>query len=110
MDYWYRPIDYWSRFESSISNRTATLARDGSVKLIMSSENPGLCNWLDLKGYTHGGMQFRLSREVEQGLPPFTTTLVKVADLQAEAQQSGKLRCTTRGPDDPWSPPMRFWQ
>lgn len=106
VDYWYRPIDYWSRMESSVSNETATPEPDGSYRLIMSSQDPGLCNWLDLKGYTHGGMQFRLSRDIDQPRPQFTVTVVKVADLQASAP--AELDCLERGPEDPRSPWMRL--
>lgn len=106
VDYWYRPIDYWSRMESSVSNETATPESDGSYKLIMSAQDPGMCNWLDLKGYTHGGMQFRLSRDIDQPRPDFTLTLVKVTELQAAA--SNGVGCLERGPEDPRSPWLRL--
>jgi hypothetical protein len=106
VDYWYRPIDYWSRMESSVSNETATPEADGSYKLIMSAQDPGMCNWLDLKGYTHGGMQFRLSRDIDQPRPDFALEVVKVAELQAAPPE--QLDCLERGPDDPRSPLMRL--
>jgi hypothetical protein len=106
VDYWYRPIDYWSRMESSVSNETATPEADGSYKVIMSAQDPGMCNWLDLKGYTHGGMQFRLSRDIDQPRPDFDLSVVKVAELQAAAPDA--LDCLERGPEDPRSPWLRL--
>lgn len=108
VDYWFRPLDYWSRHESSVADRTVTRQSDRSIRLVLAHDDPGICNWLDLKGYIHGNMQFRLSRDLDQPHPNFQMTLMKLADVQAAAPER-RRRCKVRGPENYQSPLLRFW-
>ena len=55
---------------------------DGRNRVIVSHDDPGFANWMDLQGHTRGWMLFRnmLTRET----PDMQTRRVKVADLEAE--------------------------
>jgi hypothetical protein len=81
VNYWFEPIDYGGT-GSHLNNRTAVLEANGSVRLVISDVDPGVCNWLDVRGHRVGTMQFRISRVDDLELPSFQTSVVKVSEVE----------------------------
>jgi hypothetical protein len=84
----------WNRFLQTYDythrvvarNRTNTvLEADGSWRMIVAHEDPGLPNWLDTEGRPFGIIYWRWFLPEEE-VPTPQTEVVKLADLQAEAQ------------------------
>jgi hypothetical protein len=55
---WAESLDYRFR-RVHINNGQAKLREDGSLQLVVSSENPGHPNWMDTAGHRHGTMCVR---------------------------------------------------
>ena len=73
-------LDY--RYHTIHTNKhLAEYEPDGSVRLIVAHEDPGLPNWLDTAGHTSGTMSFRWIRAEEHPEP--ATRVVKLAELSA---------------------------
>jgi hypothetical protein len=71
MDYLYRPVSY-------TPSRTAVDA-DGTIRLVLTADDPGYANWIDNQGYTSGVLTFRNVHA--RHVPDLRTAVVKVADL-----------------------------
>lgn len=52
-DVWVQTLDY-AHHQSSLSMGQATLDKDGRVRYVISASDPGVANWLDTVGNTHG--------------------------------------------------------
>ena len=79
-NYWMESLDY--RYHTIHTNKhLAEYEPDGSVRLIVAHEDPGLPNWLDTAGHTSGTMSFRWIRAEEHPEP--ATRVVKLAELRA---------------------------
>jgi hypothetical protein len=78
---WMNSVDYRYRL-SSLNSVQAEMNPDGTLVLVLSHQDPGIANWLDLAGYTSGQMN---QRWVEaDGSPLPEARLVKFADLERE--------------------------
>jgi len=79
-DYWGCSFDYRYRPIHTNKRRARTRA-DGSVRLVLAAQDPGLAdaNWLDTAGHLEGVMQFRWL-ECETPLAP-PVRVVKLAEL-----------------------------
>ena len=79
-NYWMESLDY--RYHTIHTNKhLADYESDGSVRLVVTHEDPGRPNWLDTAGHTSGTMCFRWIRAVEHPEP--ATRVVKLPELQA---------------------------
>ncbi|MBW2421959.1 MAG: DUF1214 domain-containing protein [Deltaproteobacteria bacterium] len=72
-DYRYRTV--------SRNRKQTTLEKDGSFKMIVAHEDPGLPNWLDTEGRMLGLMFWRFQLPEEE-IEPLTTEVVSFASLQ----------------------------
>lgn len=79
-NYWMESLDY--RFHRiHLNNRSARAEPDGSVRVIVAHEDPGLPNWLTTTGHARGTMCWRWVRAKE--FPAPRTRVVRLADLRA---------------------------
>lgn len=66
------------RRSSSITNARAVRRADGSVRLVVARENPGVANWIDTGGRERGFMVLRWLDN--PAAPPVATRVVPLAD------------------------------
>ena len=77
---WAESLD--SRFRRvHVNNHTAELRDDGSFRLVVAHENPGVPNWIDTAGHDHGTMCVRWVRADTHPEPK--CRVVKLAELGA---------------------------
>ena len=78
-NYWMESLDY--RYHTIHTNKhLAHHQEDGSIRLVVAHEDPGLPNWLETAGHTSGTMCFRWVRAKEHPQP--RTRLVKLSELR----------------------------
>ena len=58
---WYVSLEY-VHHQTSLTTDQAHVGPDGMVHLVLSEQNPGLANWIELLGRREGIMQFRWQR------------------------------------------------
>lgn len=83
-NFWMESLDY--RYHTiSINKHTAAFEADGSVRVIVAHEDPGLSNWIDTAHHHEGTMCWRWYRlsEGTQAVEP-TCRVVKKEDLNRE--------------------------
>ena len=73
-------FDYTSR-SVSLNRRQTTLEQDGSFRMILAHEDPGLPNWLDTEGNLFGMVFWRLFLVEGEAQTP-RATVVKLADIK----------------------------
>ena len=79
-NYWMESLDY--RYHTIHTNKhLAHYEEDGSIRLVVAHEDPGLPNWLETAGHTSGTMCFRWIRAAKHPQP--RTRLVKLSELRA---------------------------
>jgi len=77
-NYWMESLDY--RHHAIHTNKhLAHHEEDGSVRIVVAHEDPGLPNWIETAGHTSGTMCFRWIRAAEHPQP--RTRVVKLAEL-----------------------------
>jgi hypothetical protein len=74
LEYRYRQV--------SLTSGLSPVDTDGVTRVIMSHDDPGFANWIDVQGHTRGWLLFRnmFTRET----PELRTRLVKAADLDGD--------------------------
>ena len=77
-DFWFQSLDYFNRV-ISINNHQAKIDPDGVLRVVVSSRDPGLVNWLDTGGWREGTMTYRWALAATTPHP--TTRKVSVDDL-----------------------------
>lgn len=78
-NYWLESLDY--RFHRVHLNQgTATHRPDGSVRMVVAASDPGVPNWLDTCGHSHGTMCVRWVGASE--FPTPRTTVVELAEVE----------------------------
>jgi hypothetical protein len=78
-NHWMESLDY--RYHTiAVNHHEATHLEDGSVRLVVAHENPGVGNWLDTAGHRRGTMCLRWVCAADHPQP--RTRVVKVADLR----------------------------
>jgi hypothetical protein len=76
--YWMESLDYrW--FNVHVNKHTAVPEADGSVRIVVAHEDPGLPNWITTSGHAEGTMCLRWVRADAHPVP--RTRVVKLADL-----------------------------
>ncbi len=71
LDFLHRPVSY--------TPARTQVDGDGVVRFIITHDDPGLANWLDTQGFTHGNLTYR--NLLKQNSATFRTRLVKRAEL-----------------------------
>ena len=77
-NHWLESLDY-RYFPVHVNKHTAKIRADGSVRVVVAHEDPGVANWLDTCGHEHGTMCWRWIRASEHPVPQ--TRVVKLAEL-----------------------------
>ncbi|RAV15839.1 hypothetical protein DQP55_06170 [Mycolicibacterium sp. GF69] len=78
---WWETIHY-GRHQSSLNAHQATIDSDGILRVVVSSEDPGIANWLDTAGHSNGAMILRCVRTASAPTPG--ARVVKLADIASE--------------------------
>ncbi len=79
-NHWMESLDY--RYHRiSVNKHTASYRDDGSVRLVIAHEDPGVANWIETAGHQQGTMCFRWIRADEHPQP--RTRVVKLSELSA---------------------------
>lgn len=86
-NYWMESLDY-RHFQIHTNKHLATYEKDGSVKIIVAHQDPGLPNWIHTTGHESGTMCFRWIRAKSHPQP--TTKVMKFSDLQKNQQAKGR--------------------
>ncbi|MXY04430.1 MAG: DUF1214 domain-containing protein [Gammaproteobacteria bacterium] len=77
-NYWMESLDY--RYHRIHTNKhLARYEADGSIRLVVAHQDPGLANWIETAGHRSGTMCFRWVRAVAHPEP--ATRVVKLGDL-----------------------------
>lgn len=78
---WLESLDY-RYFRVSTNNHKARANRNGTVRLVVAHEDPGLPNWLETAGHSEGAMFFRWL--LADGEPPAPEVrVVRASELEA---------------------------
>jgi hypothetical protein len=80
-NHWLESLDY-RYFPVHLNQFTAQTRDDGSVRVVVSRENPGVANWLDTCGRDHGTMCWRWIRASSHPEPQ--VRVVKLAEVTRE--------------------------
>src|SRR5207245_3026567 len=67
-NHWMESLDY-RYFPVSINKHTARLQPDGSVRVVVAHEDPGVANWIDTCGHDRGTMCWRWVRANQHPQP-----------------------------------------
>jgi hypothetical protein len=77
--YWFEPLS-WTDHRSHYNNRTVRYEPDGSVRIVIAADDPGVPNWIDTRGHLEGTMLFRWSRTARP-VPDIQARIVPVNGL-----------------------------
>jgi hypothetical protein len=75
---WWETIHY-GRHQSSLNAHQAAIDSDGILRVVISSRDPGVANWLDTAGHSNGAMILRCVRT--ETAPTPSARLVKFAEV-----------------------------
>jgi hypothetical protein len=80
-NHWMETLDYINH-QTTLNCHSTTLEADGSVRLVVAHEDPGVPNWLDTAGHARGTIGVRwVGPKVDDILPD--TKVVKLSELTA---------------------------
>jgi hypothetical protein len=85
-NHWMESLDY-RYYRIHVNKHTAHYEPDGSVRIVVAHEDPGLPNWIDTVGHAQGTMCFRWIRATEHPQP--RTRVVKRAELASRVGSAG---------------------
>jgi hypothetical protein len=77
---WWETIHY-GRHQSSLNAHQANVDSDGILRVVVSSRDPGVANWLDAAGHSNGAMILRCVRT--ETAPTPTSLVVKFTDIDS---------------------------
>ena len=75
---WLETIHY-GRHQSSLNGHQAVIDSDGILRVVISSRDPGVANWLDSAGHSNGAMLLRCVRTETAPVP--SSRVVKFDDV-----------------------------
>jgi hypothetical protein len=78
-NYWMESLDY-RYLPVHVNSHTAKYERDGSVRIVIAAQDPGVGNFLDTAGHTSGTMLLRWTRASSHPVPK--CSVVKLAALR----------------------------
>jgi hypothetical protein len=79
-NWWMESLDY-RYFKIHLNKHTASLRKDGSVRIVVAHEDPGVENWLETTGHRLGTITLRWVGATEHPAP--TTRVVTLGDIRA---------------------------
>lgn len=79
---WHESVDYLHR-PTSMTKSDVVYNSDGSVRFVLSKENPGVNNWLDPVGVNRGFMTFRWLEPENNNVPSPQIKLLKLSELKS---------------------------
>lgn len=79
-NHWMESLDY-RYFRIHVNAKTAAYREDGSVRIVVAHEDPGVPNWIQTVGHDRGTMCFRWVRAESHPQPK--TRVVKLAEVAA---------------------------
>lgn len=83
-NYWLESLDY--RYHPiTVNKHSVRLEPDGSFRIIVAARDPGVGNWIDTAGHTHGTMGLRWNQAID---PPQPGCRVVKVDELAGARRS----------------------
>lgn len=85
MLHWLQPLDFANRV-TSLNDGQVHVDDDGKVRVVISSADPGVQNWLDTSGLREGLCSYRWVRASTEPTP--TATLVDIADVRAHLPET----------------------
>ncbi len=80
-NHWLESLDY-RYYNVHVNPHTAKAGPDGSIRVVVAHEDPGVDNWLNTCGHERGTMCWRWIRAEEHPQPQ--TRVVKLADLRRD--------------------------
>lgn len=84
-NHWMESLDY-RYFPVCVNKHSARYRADGSVRVVVAHEDPGVQNWIDTCGHDRGTMCWRWIRAREHPQPQ--TRVVPLAQLRAERAET----------------------
>ena len=87
----YETID-WTNNHSSLNDAQASPDADGVLRIVVSSQDPGVANWLDTSGHPSGVIQGRWFQCDSQPVP----TIRKIAFVEVRKQLPPDTKLVTR--------------
>ena len=81
-NHWMESLDY-RYYTIHVNKHTAVYDPDGSVRIVVAHEDPGVPNWINTVGHSQGTMCFRWIRADEHPQP--STRVVKRSELSGSA-------------------------
>ncbi len=82
-NHWMESLDY-RYYRIHVNKHTAVYEPDGSVRIVVAHQDPGVPNWIDTVGHDRGTMCFRWIRASEHPQP--RTRVVKRSELAGAAR------------------------
>jgi len=82
-NHWMESLDY-RYYKIHVNKHTAVYAQDGSIRLVVAHEDPGVPNWINTVGHTQGTMCFRWIRASHHPQP--STRVVKRSEIAPAAR------------------------
>jgi hypothetical protein len=80
-NYWMESLDY--RYHPvTVNKHSVVLERDGSFRIIVAHRDPGVGNWIDTAGHSHGTMGLRWNTAIDPPRPD--CRVVEFSALQSE--------------------------
>jgi hypothetical protein len=73
-------LDYTTR-QVSLNRKQTALEPDGSFKIVLAGEDPGVPNWIDTEGRMVGSIFWRFQL-AEEEIEPLTTKVVTIAEVK----------------------------
>ena len=81
-NHWMESLDY-RYYTIHINKHTAVYEPDGSVRIVVAHEDPGIPNWINTTGHRYGTMCFRWVKAASHPQPE--TRVVKFSEIAAPA-------------------------
>jgi hypothetical protein len=78
-NHWMESLDY-RYFRIAVNKHEAVTRPDGSVRIVVSREDPGMDNWIETAGHDRGTMCLRWIRAREKPQP--ATRVMKIKDIE----------------------------
>ncbi len=80
-NWWMESLDYRSR-QVTVNASTVRLESDGTVRIVIADEDPGVGNWMDTAGHSHGTMGLRWVRASADVRPQTKVVDVDLSSLR----------------------------
>jgi hypothetical protein len=89
-DVWFRTMDYATR-QSGLNHTQARIDSDGSIRVVVAHEDPGVQNWLDTSRHPEGMFQYRFVWTQSRPEPSVRVVPIETLrdDLPAETPDFG---------------------